>query len=67
MQVKCTLCDKVESLEDESFQAKRLRNSRLNLYICDDCYKRIGEKTKERHATGNFHLYKQRKKKNSLI
>ena len=67
MQVKCALCDEVNSLEDESLQAKRLRNRRLNLYICKPCYKRIEKKTKERHATGKFNLYKEKIKKDELI
>lgn len=67
MQVKCALCDQIDKLDDESFQAKRLRNRRLNVYICHDCYKRIEQKTKERHATGNFHLYKDVTKKDDYI
>jgi len=67
MQVKCALCDIIDSLEDESFQAKRLRNRRLNLYICNQCYKRIEKRTKERHATGNFNLYKEKIEKDELI
>jgi uncharacterized protein YlaI len=26
MRVKCVICDKIEAIEDESFEAKRLRN-----------------------------------------
>ena len=26
MRVKCVICDKIENIKDDSFQAKRLRN-----------------------------------------
>lgn len=67
MQVKCTLCDKVEHLQDDSFTAKRLRNRRLNLYMCTECHKRIEERTKQRLSTGKFHLYKDKNKHDDLI
>lgn len=62
MRVKCVLCDKIESLDDHSFMAKRLRNRPIHTYMCADCQTRITERTGERAATGNFKLY--RKKKN---
>lgn len=64
MQVTCSLCDKVDTLDDESFQAKRLKNRQLQLYICDECYERIKRKTNERHATGKFKLYREKDKQN---
>lgn len=67
MQVKCVLCDNVEAINDNSFEAKRLRNRKINLYLCKKCYQRIDQKTKQRHATGNFHLYKEKKDSNDLI
>ncbi|MYL47813.1 YlaI family protein [Virgibacillus halodenitrificans] len=67
MQVKCSICDTVEAIEDDSLQAKRLRNRRIHMYLCQDCYERIEKKTYERHATGDFQLYKEKKKKNDFI
>lgn len=67
MQVKCALCDKIEHLKNDSYQAKRLRNRRLNIYICQPCYKRIEERTNQRHSTGKFHLYKDKHKNDDLI
>jgi len=67
MHVKCTLCDHVEGIEDYSLEAKRLRNRRINLYLCKNCYDRIGDKTKKRHSTGHFHLYKSRQQDNSEL
>jgi len=67
MQVKCTLCDKVEHLNDDSLKAKRLRNRKLNLYICTKCYKRIEDNTIQRHSTGNFHLYRNKENRDDLI
>lgn len=66
MQVKCVLCDSVEKISDDSIEAKRLKNHKKNLYLCEKCYTRISKKTEHRHATGNFHLYKE-KKSNDLI
>ncbi|MBR3119996.1 YlaI family protein [Oceanobacillus profundus] len=62
MQVKCSLCDKVEEIEDYCLQAKRLRNRRIYMYLCNSCYGRIEVKTNERLSTGNFRLYRENKK-----
>lgn len=67
MQVKCVICDNIESLDDNCFRAKRLRNRRIHMYLCNDCYTRIDVNTKKRHATGNFHLYDTKKKEEELI
>lgn len=67
MQVKCVICDRIEALEDDCFKAKRLRNRRIHMYLCLDCYTRIDENTKKRHATGNFRLYDTKKKTKELI
>ena len=67
MQVKCALCDNVEGIDDYSVEAKRLRNRRINLYLCKKCYDRIGQKTEQRHATGKFQLYEEKKRNNDLI
>jgi len=61
MRVKCVICDKIESLEDDSFQAKRLRNRPIYTYMCETCSTRITERTEQRIATGNFHLYRSKK------
>ncbi|MGM8364266.1 YlaI family protein [Virgibacillus sp. W0181] len=67
MHVKCVICDKIEDINDDCLQAKRLRNRRLHMYLCAPCKGRIAEKTKKRHATGNFRLYKENKQKKDLI
>ncbi|UFU00895.1 YlaI family protein [Radiobacillus kanasensis] len=67
MRVKCVLCDSIEKIDSNSLQAKRLRNRRIHMYICQSCYDRVGENTKKRHETGNFNLYKEKKKEDSLI
>jgi uncharacterized protein YlaI len=63
MRVKCVICDKIESIEDESFIAKRLRNRPIHTYMCSNCSARITEKTNARIDTGNFHLYRARDEK----
>ncbi|MFD1360208.1 YlaI family protein [Lentibacillus salinarum] len=68
MKVQCVICDTVHELEDDSLQAKRLRNRRIYMYLCTECYRRIDDKTRERHATGSFKLYDAyKKKKKDLI
>ena len=64
MRVKCVICDKIENIDDDSFQAKRLRNRPMHTYMCQTCSTRITERTEERIATGNFHLYRSKKSKN---
>lgn len=61
MRVKCVLCDKIESICDETLMAKRLRNRPIHTYLCDECYTRIEIRTNERHATGKFKLYRDKK------
>ncbi|MFB1081246.1 YlaI family protein [Jeotgalibacillus sp. JSM ZJ347] len=62
MRVKCFLCDKIESIEDFSPLAKKLRNRPIHTYLCDECNMRIESKTKKRIATGNFKQYKSSRK-----
>ncbi|ART76201.1 YlaI family protein [Sutcliffiella horikoshii] len=60
MRVKCVICDKIESIDDETLVAKRLRNRPIHTYMCDECSERIEKRTNERKATGNFKLYEQK-------
>ncbi|KPB03362.1 YlaI family protein [Bacillus sp. CHD6a] len=60
MRVKCVICDKIESINDETLVAKRLRNRPIHTYMCDECSERIKNRTNERKATGNFKLYEQK-------
>ena len=58
MRVKCVICDKIESIEDETLMAKRLRNRPIHTYMCQECNNRIEERTNARKSTGNFRLYR---------
>ncbi|MGM0844450.1 MAG: YlaI family protein [Bacillota bacterium] len=66
MRVKCTLCDVIESINDESLTAKRLRNRPIHTYMCDKCHERITNRTNERSDTGNFRLYRSAKSKHDF-
>ncbi|MBM7552903.1 YlaI family protein [Thalassobacillus pellis] len=66
MRVQCVICDEIEKIDSDSLQAKRLRNRRIHTYMCPSCHDRIGEKTEKRLATGNFRIYKERKKEKYL-
>ncbi|BDG48186.1 MULTISPECIES: YlaI family protein [Parageobacillus] len=57
MRVKCVLCDRIDTIDDESLLAKRLRNRPIHTYMCEECYHRIAERTKARLATGKFRIY----------
>ncbi len=61
MRVKCVICDLVESIEDETLIAKRLRNRPIHTYMCQSCQDRITEKTNARVATGKFRFYQDKK------
>ncbi|MCM3123457.1 YlaI family protein [Mesobacillus sp. AQ2] len=63
MRVKCVLCDKIENINSDTLQAKRLRNRPIHTYMCEACNERIAEKTNNRIATGNFKLYRSRVEK----
>lgn len=58
MRVKCVICDTIESIQDDSFIAKKLRNRPIHTFMCIKCEERITNRTNERIATGNFNLYK---------
>ncbi|ESU32915.1 hypothetical protein G3A_09175 [Bacillus sp. 17376] len=60
MRVKCVLCDKIENINSDTLQAKRLRNRPIHTYMCETCNERIADKTNNRIATGNFRLYRSR-------
>ncbi|AFU14661.1 hypothetical protein bcere0017_37270 [Bacillus cereus Rock1-3] len=48
-------------LDDENPTAKKLRNRPIHTYMCMECSERIAERTMERHASGNFRLYRDKK------
>ena len=64
MQVQCVICDKIETIEDHSLQAKRLYHRKVQSYLCQSCNERIAKNTTKRHETGNFKLYNSQKRNN---
>lgn len=58
MRVKCVICDQIETIPDDSPEAKKLRNRPIHTFMCQTCYTRIETKTNERIETGNFRLYR---------
>lgn len=67
VKVQCVLCDEFHTIDAYSLQAKRLRNRRIQMYLCTACDKRIQLNTEARHETGNFHLYREKINKNEFI
>lgn len=66
MKVQCVICDQHHELVNDSPLAKKLRNRPIHTFMCDDCHKRIEEKTKARLASGQFHLYSFNQKDKEL-
>lgn len=67
MKVQCVLCDEFHTIDPHSLQAKRLRNRWVQMFLCTPCDERIRTNTNARHATGKFHLYKEKMKNEELI
>lgn len=58
MRVKCVICDAINDLNDDSLEAKRLRNRPIHTYMCQTCHDRIAKNTETRIATGNFRFFR---------
>jgi len=58
MRVKCVVCDAINELNDDSLEAKRLRNRPIHTYMCKPCHDRISINTEARIATGNFRFFR---------
>lgn len=67
MKVKCVICDVIDTIDEQSPLAKKLRNRPIHTYMCHACYERIKEKTLERKATGKFKLYYSKEKGDKYI
>ncbi|WP_097159437.1 YlaI family protein [Bacillus oleivorans] len=61
MRVQCFICEKIETIDDQSPLAKKLRNRPIHTYLCDDCNQRITERTEIRKRSGHFRLYEPKK------
>lgn len=57
MEAKCSLCGRIDELDDESPLAKKLRNRPIHTYMCDECHKRVTERTKERFSNAKYKVY----------
>lgn len=42
---------------------QKLRNRPIHTYMCMECSERIAERTMERHASGNFRLYRDKSRR----
>lgn len=54
MRVKCSICDKIETIDDDTLIAKRLRNRPIHTYMCQECHDRIA---KNRGTAENGKIY----------
>ena len=62
MRVKCVICDKIESIDDDSFQAKRLRNRPINTYMCESCSRSNYRKNRTENCLRKFPSIRKSKK-----
>jgi len=62
MDVQCVICDDIRSFDEFSVEAKRLKNRWIRTYLCPSCDERIKNKTLKRKETGNFKLFREKKK-----
>lgn len=67
MRVQCALCDRIETIDNNSLKAKRLKNNYIQMHLCKECHERISHKTIKRHQTGKFRLYGEKKQKERLL
>ncbi|WP_277679873.1 YlaI family protein [Gracilibacillus dipsosauri] len=67
MRVKCVICDKINRIDNDCPQAKKLRNRLIHTYMCPSCHERITKKTKSRKQSGNFRLYQNKKVKDEFL
>ncbi|PRO64760.1 YlaI family protein [Alkalicoccus urumqiensis] len=67
MRVKCVLCDKIESIDSDRPLAKKLRNRPIHTYMCEECSKRISDRTRERHDNGMTFNQQGREEKDDYI
>lgn len=67
MRVRCFICEQVDTIEDESPQAKKLRNRPIHTYLCQSCHTRISEKTEARKQTGHFKMFETKKEDEDWI
>lgn len=63
MKVQCVLCEKIETIEENSALAKKLRNRPIHTYMCSDCDERITKRTEERFADKEYKIYHRMPKK----
>ncbi|HWO74844.1 MAG TPA: YlaI family protein [Bacillus sp. (in: firmicutes)] len=67
MRVQCFICEKIDTIDDDSPLAKKLRNRPIHTYLCDDCNHRITERTEIRKQSGQFRLYEPKKVEDDWI
>lgn len=67
MKVKCVLCESIETIDDYSPLAKKLRYRPIHTFMCNTCSERIAKRTEERKASGNFKLYESKNNEDKYI
>lgn len=58
MKVKCILCDSKLEIDDQSIEAKKIRNHPLYLYTCPTCSNRVTQQTLIRINSKNYNPHR---------
>lgn len=58
MKARCIVCEKIDILDNDSVEARRLKNHPIRTYMCTNCNDKITQKTNQRMKQGKYKLYK---------
>lgn len=58
MKARCIVCEQIDILDNDSIEAKNLKNHPIRTYMCACCNDKISKKTKQRMSQGAYKIYK---------
>ena len=53
IKVQCIICDTTAFIDENTLEAKRLRNDPMHTFMCDECKSRL-DRPKQRHQYTTF-------------
>ncbi|MBF0738608.1 DUF2197 domain-containing protein [Staphylococcus arlettae] len=53
IKVQCIICDTTVLIDENTLEAKRLRNDPMHTFMCDECKSRL-DRPKQRHQHTTF-------------
>ena len=58
MKARCILCEQIDILDDNSIEAKKLKNHPISTYMCTNCSAKITIQTQKRMSNKQYMVYK---------